>query len=113
MLPVVPKREGARCEIMNMKTSTAVRALLIHDPAPSPPPLAVTVNKACELCSLGPTTVWSLIRDGRLEIVRVAGIRRTLILYDSLRKLLTPETAQQPKRRRGRPPKVRAPEAAT
>jgi hypothetical protein len=28
--------------------------------------------------------MWKFIRDGRLDIVRVAGIKRTLIIYDSL-----------------------------
>jgi hypothetical protein len=68
-------------------------------------PLAVTVSQACELSGLGPTSIWSFLRDGRLEVVRVAGLRRTLITYRSLRKLLEPQSASPTSlRRRGRRP---------
>jgi len=71
------------------------------------PPLTVTVPKACQLSGYGPTTIWQFIRDGRLDIVRVAGVRRTLVTYDSLARLLAPTpTAQLAPRRRGRPPKT-------
>ena len=58
-------------------------------------PLAVTVPRACELSGLGPMTVWAFLRDGRLDVVRVAGVRRTLISYPSLVRLLQPETNPQ------------------
>ena len=71
------------------------------------PPLAVTVRQACELSGYGPTTIWGLLKSGRLKAVRVAGIRRTTIDYQSLKNLLAPSAAEpQPKpRRRGRPRK--------
>ena len=47
-------------------------------------PLAVTVAKACELTGLGRTSIWAFLRDGRLEAVRLPGIRRTLVSYRSL-----------------------------
>jgi hypothetical protein len=75
------------------------------------PPLAVTVRRACELSGLGPTTIWAFLRDGRLDAVRVPGVRRTLISYTSLAKLLAPASASLPPRRRGRPRKLLAVEA--
>jgi hypothetical protein len=69
-------------------------------------PLAVTVGRACELSGFGPTTVWAFLRDGRLEAVRVTGIRRTLVSYASLARLLAPAAElSPPPRRRGRPRK--------
>jgi hypothetical protein len=69
-------------------------------------PLAVTVRRACELSGLGPTSIWGFLRDSRLEAVRVPGVRRTLVSYTSLARLLAPavELSQRP-RRRGRPRK--------
>jgi excisionase family DNA binding protein len=71
-------------------------------------PLAVTVPQACRLSGYGPTTIWALVRDGRLRAVRVAGVRRTLIDYGSLARLLLPaEPTDGPQpRRRGRPRKI-------
>jgi hypothetical protein len=65
-------------------------------------PLAVTVSRACELSGFGPTSIWAFLRDGRLEAVRVPGVKRTLVGYRSLVKLLTPST-EAPRRKRGRP----------
>ena len=98
---------------MTGKTSTAPNALLIHEPrvrTPEQTALTVTVPKACQLSGYGPTTIWQFIRDGRLDIVRVAGVRRTLILYDSLVRLLAPVPTSQSAPRR-RPRKQRASEA--
>jgi hypothetical protein len=71
---------------------------------PQTQPLAVTVSQACKLSGLGPTSIWAFLRDGRLEAVRVPGVRRTLVTFRSLAKLLTPPT--EAPRRRGRPRKV-------
>jgi hypothetical protein len=68
-------------------------------------PLAVTVRRACELSGLGPTSIWAFLRDGRLEAVRVPGVRRTLLGYASLARLLTPAAELSPSPRRGRPRK--------
>jgi hypothetical protein len=69
-------------------------------------PLAVTVQRACELSGLGPTTLWAFLRDGRLEAVRVPSVRRTLVSYASLVRLLAPAAESVPaSRRRGRPRK--------
>jgi excisionase family DNA binding protein len=72
-------------------------------------PLAVTVGRACELSGLGPTTLWGLLKSGKLEAVRVG--RRTLVTYRSLEALLAPRPEPAP-RRRCRPRKMSAPELA-
>jgi hypothetical protein len=63
-------------------------------------PLAVTVNTACTLSGLGPTKVWGLIKEGRLEVVRID--RRTLVKFASLERLFD---AAQHAPRSGRPRK--------
>jgi len=77
------------------------------------PPLAVTVARACELTGFGQTSIWAFIEDGRLTAVRLPGVRRTLVSFDSLRRLLEgASTGAQPKRGPGRPRKAAAqPEA--
>jgi hypothetical protein len=77
-------------------------------------PITVTVKRACELSGLGLTTLWSLIKSGRLKTRRVEGIDRTLVTYSSLKELLTPSATENvalpPARRaRGRPRKRRTP----
>jgi hypothetical protein len=77
---------------------------------PDSSPLAVTVQRACELSGLGATSIWGFLKDGRLEVVRVPGVRRTLVSYPSLARLLAPPSIAQPQsqprpRRRGRPRK--------
>lgn len=70
-------------------------------------PLAVTIPKACELSGFGPTTIWAFLKDGRLIAVRVSGVRRTLVSYASLVKLLAPPPQTlMAVRRRGRPRKT-------
>jgi hypothetical protein len=97
--------EGA----MTHKTSTAIGALLGHE-RPDPHqknPLTIPVAEACRLSGLGPTTVWKFIRDGRLDVVRIAGIKRTLIVYDSLARLLTLASQSTPAPpKRGHPRKI-------
>ena len=72
-------------------------------------PITVTANEACQLSGFGPTTIWKFIKDGRLKVRRVPGVDRTLILYSSLRDLLTPgpsentHCADPARRLRGRP----------
>jgi hypothetical protein len=73
-------------------------------------PLAVSVQRACELSGLGQTSIWAFLKNGRLEAVRVPGVRRTLVSYESLARLLAPPSVAQPQsqpqpRRRGRPRK--------
>ncbi|MFY9836971.1 MAG: hypothetical protein WAK55_10945 [Xanthobacteraceae bacterium] len=70
------------------------------------PPLAVTVRRASKLSGLGLTSIWASLRDGRLEAVRVPGVRRTLVSYASLARLLSPMVGAPQPRRRGRPRKI-------
>jgi hypothetical protein len=66
-------------------------------------PLAVTVAKACELSGFGPTSMWAFLKDGRLKAVRVPGVRRTLVSYESLALLLSPQSDAPLPRKRVRP----------
>jgi hypothetical protein len=77
-------------------------------------PLSHTVHRICQLTGYGPTTVWKLIADGRLEVIRVPGVRRTLVSDASLMRLLAAASASepQPSHRRGRPSKVPQPEVS-
>ena len=69
-------------------------------------PITVTVNEACALSGFGPTSIWKFLKDGRLTKVRLPGVDRTLVLYESLRQLLEGAGTQpKAKRRRGRPRK--------
>jgi len=73
------------------------------------PPLAVTVARACELSGFGQTSIWTFIKDGRLDAVRLPGVRRTLVSYESLRRLLEGASiGPRPKQGRGRPRKEAA-----
>jgi excisionase family DNA binding protein len=52
-------------------------------------PLAVPVKTACKLVGVGNTTMWALIKTGRVKTVSIG--RRRLVIYASLESLLTPE----------------------
>ena len=49
--------------------------------------LAYSMKEACEVSSLGKTTLYGHIKAGRLDAVRVGG--RTVIPAESLKKLLS------------------------
>jgi hypothetical protein len=77
-------------------------------------PLTVTIAVARQISGLGNTTVWKLISDGTLQSVTVG--RRRLVVYQSLRRLLSTDaatSAEPPPRRRGRPRKVPVAKAVT
>jgi excisionase family DNA binding protein len=63
-----------------------------HKGAPLCDPLTVTVAEARRLTGLGLTSLWELIAKKKLESVRVG--RRRLIVFESLRRLLTPNDDQ-------------------
>ena len=69
-------------------------------------PLTVTIAKACELSGFGPTSIWGFLKDGRLKAVRVPGVRRTLVDYASLARLLAPPLDLPQPSHRGRPRKA-------
>ena len=52
-------------------------------------PLAYSVNEACRISTLGKTKIYQSIAEGRLK-ARKCG-RRTLILADSLHRLISGE----------------------
>lgn len=56
-------------------------------------PLAVTVEEFCQITSLGRTTAFQLIREGRIEVRRVR--RRTLVLMRSIDALLELNSQQE------------------
>jgi len=58
-------------------------------PASASDPITCTVKTAREVSGLGYTKIWELIKAKELETVRVG--RRRLIIYESLRRLLTPK----------------------
>jgi hypothetical protein len=66
-----------------------------HDRADSAgsKPLTVTVATAKKISGLGNTAVWGLIKQGKLEAVRVG--RRTLVTFRSLEALLAPAHTEQ------------------
>ena len=49
-------------------------------------PLSVTVKTACQLVGVGNTTMWALIKAGRVKTVSIG--RRRLVIYASLESLL-------------------------
>jgi hypothetical protein len=50
-------------------------------------PLAVPVKTACQLIGVGNTSMWTLIKTGRVKTVSVG--RRRLVIYASLEDLLS------------------------
>ena len=48
-------------------------------------PLAVSVKTACKLVGVGRTTMWALIKSGRVRTVSIG--RRRLVIYASLETL--------------------------
>jgi hypothetical protein len=70
-------------------------------------PLAVTVAHASKISGFGLTSIWNFLKEGRLQAVRVPGVRRTLVSYESLQRLLEgARTRPQSQRGRGRPRKI-------
>jgi excisionase family DNA binding protein len=51
------------------------------------PKLAYSIREACEASSLGRTTIYALIGEGKLKAVRVGG--RTVIPAESLNALVS------------------------
>jgi excisionase family DNA binding protein len=56
------------------------------------PPICVTVEQATHLLGVSKSTVWSLIKSGRIKVARIG--RRTLPTYASLEALASPEISE-------------------
>lgn len=54
-------------------------------------PVAYSIKKACEITSLGKTTLYRQAQLGKLRLVRIGG--RTVVPADSLRAFLNGEAA--------------------
>jgi hypothetical protein len=65
------------------------RAALSDDGLQGIRPLAVPVKIACRLVGVGNTTMWGLIKAGRVKTVSIG--RRRLVIYVSLESLLADE----------------------
>ena len=52
-------------------------------------PLALSVNDAAKALSLGRTSIYVMIADGRLEAIKLG--RRTLIRMESIRRIVAGE----------------------
>lgn len=59
--------------------------------APMLPPIAVPIPEACRLAGIGKSKLWTLIRDGKLQVTRATG--RTNVLYASLVEFLTADAS--------------------
>lgn len=57
-------------------------------------PLAVSVTTACKLLGVGNTTMWALIKGGRVKTVSIG--RRRLVIYSSLELLLAADVGARP-----------------
>ena len=64
-----------------------------HNRGPPLDPLTVTVAEVHRITGLGLTTIWALIAKRELDSVLVG--RRRLILFASLRRLLSPNNDDQ------------------
>ena len=49
-------------------------------------PIVISINETAKALSLGRTSIYALINEGRLESVKLG--RRTLIKVESIRRLL-------------------------
>lgn len=47
---------------------------------------AYSINQTAQVLSLGRTSIYTLIGDGRLEVIKLG--RRTLVKADSIRRLI-------------------------
>ena len=49
-------------------------------------PITLSVNETAKVLGLGRTSIYALIREGRIETVKLG--RRTLVKTDSIRRLI-------------------------
>ena len=66
-----------------------------HDKAESSSPLTITIKRACELSGYGPTTIWRLIKEKRLKVVRVAALLLATALAGCVSQRFAPAQPQR------------------
>jgi excisionase family DNA binding protein len=111
-----------------MKPAMTHKTKLLSEARPISPlradavePLTMTVPEICRVTGYGQTTIWKFIKEKRIKVVRVPGVRRTLGTFASVKELLAPqpppqrlvqptEGTQPQRRRRGRPRKQTEPQ---
>ena len=71
---------------------------MLRDAPESAKPLAVPVKTACKLVGVGNTTMWALIKTGRVKSVNIG--RRRLVICASFESLLAPGPEERDERRR-------------
>ena len=59
---------------------------LVMDRSDDMEPLAVSINDTAAMLGLGRTSIYAMIKDGRLEAFKLG--RRTLVRMDSIRRLV-------------------------
>ena len=59
-------------------------------------PFSITVAEASRYSGLSEPTIWKQIREHRLDAIRVQGLKRTLIVFESLKTLLDPASSAPP-----------------
>ena len=57
----------------------------------NPRPLAVTVTVACQISGVGRTTLYQLVKDGKIRLAKVGS--RTLVNYDDLERVVASQFA--------------------
>jgi len=67
----VPKYQQAQTSKLNLRTLSRVPPGLSRHENGGARPLAVTVKKACELIGVGNTTMYELVRDGRVKTTTI------------------------------------------
>jgi len=77
--------------------------------AATPKPLTITVSTACALSGLGPTKIWTFVREGKLPVTRFG--HRTLIHFAPFEALLL--SPDRPQALRKTPRKHKAATEAT
>lgn len=55
-------------------------------------PITISVNSAAKALGLGRTSIYVLLKEGRLDAIKVG--RRTLLTTSSIRKLAQPHSAR-------------------
>lgn len=54
-------------------------------------PLAISINEAARALSIGRSSVYALLKAGRLEAIKIG--RRTLLTTESIKRLSQPQPA--------------------